>query len=393
MSLPLEGIRVLDLSRTLPGPYCTWLLADMGAEVIRVETPEQIAKYESTHFKKSVSSTQRKRLRAYEALARNKKSILLDLKKSQARDIIYKLAKESDVFVEDFRPGVIDKMGFGYKTINDINPRIIYCSISVCGHEGPYRGLPGHDPIALSLAGLLSLIGGSEQMSMLRHVPIGDITSGLHAAIGILLALRARDKDDQGQYVDISMVDSVMGFSIAAYQRYFTSGVIPEREENVCIGQWETKDGKYICTTNMEPRYWARFCKAMGREDFIPWQHDETKQEIMRSALKKIFRTKTRQEWFTILKEADTQVAPVYSLDEVPSDPHIQHRKMVIEVEYPEVGSVKQLGVPIKLSRTPGTIRRVASAAGENTEEILGNLEYTKEDIATLAAEGVIGRL
>jgi len=391
MPLPMDDIKILDLSRTLPGPYCTWILGDMGADIIRVEDPMQIEKHERMQFQGKLDDTQRKAFRVQESLLRNRKSLLLDLKKHEARQIICDLVKEQDVLVEDFRPGVMEKMGLDYETISKINPRLVYCSVSVCGQDGPYRGLPGHDPIALSLSGLLSLIGGSDQLPRLRNVPIGDITAGLNAVIGILLALRARDQDGQGQHVDISMVDCAMGFALSAYQRYFRTGIVPKTyADGADIQQWQTKDGKFICTTNMEPNHWTRFCETIGREDFIPYQYEPSKQASMIQTIREIFLTKSRDEWFDFLRKADTQVAPVYSFDETPNDPHIRHRKMIVDVDHPELGKVRHLGIPIKLSRTPGQIKKLAPMPGENTKEILDSLGYTKEQIEKLVEEGVI---
>jgi crotonobetainyl-CoA:carnitine CoA-transferase CaiB-like acyl-CoA transferase len=392
LSLPMDDIKVLDLSRTLPGPYCTWILGDMGADIIRVEDPKQIEKHEQMQFQGKLDENQRKKIRAQESLLRNRKSLLLDLRKPEACRIIFDLVKGQDVLVEDFRPGVMEKMGLDYETIHKINPRLVYCSVSMSGQDGPYRGIPGHDPIALSLSGLLSLIGGSEQLPRLHNVPIADITAGLNAVIGILLALRARDKSGQGQHVDISMIDCAMGLAISAYQRYFRTGDVPQRyPDSADIQQWQTKDGKFICTTNMEPKHWERFCETIGRPDFIPFQYDEPKQKDMIKAVQEIFLTKTRDEWFDILRKVDTQVAPVYSFDEVPNDPHIRYRKMIVDVDDPELGKVRQLGIPIKLSRTPGQIRKLAPAPGENTKEILNSLGYTKEQIEELIEDGVIG--
>ncbi|MBN1847467.1 MAG: CoA transferase [Deltaproteobacteria bacterium] len=390
MSLPMDDIKVLDLSRTLPGPYCTWVLGDMGADIIRVEDPKQIEKHEQMQFQGRLDEIQRKKIRAQEFLLRNRKSLLLDLRRPEARRIILDLVKEQDVLVEDFRPGVMEKMDLDYETIRKINPRIVYCSISMSGQDGPYRGIPGHDPVALALSGLLSLIGG-DQLSKLRNIPIGDITTGLNAVIGILLALRARDKDGQGQHVDIGMIDCTMGFALSAFQRYFRTGAVPGFSDSAGIHQWRTKDGKYICTTNMEPKHWERFCEAVGRPDFIPHQYDPSKQEEMIKAVQEIFLTKTRDEWFDTLRKADTQVAPVYSFDEVPDDPHIHHRKMILDVDHPEYGKIRQLGIPIKLSRTPGQIRKSAPIPGENTTEILDSLGYTKEQIQEWVEGGVTG--
>ena len=391
MKMPMQGIKVLDLSRTLPGPYCTWILADMGAEVIRVEDPAELSKMEKARGMAKVDDFQKQKMRTYDTLARNKKSLLIDLKSSEAREVIYRLAKESDVFLDESRPGVMKKLSLDYESINKINPRIVYCSISACGQNGPYRDFPGHEPIILALAGLISQTHNNMQVLGSPKFPVADIASGLYAVIGILLALWAREKDGNGQYVDISMLDCTMSFFFGTYQRLFSPSLFARfGQESLAIGIWETKDGKFICTTNMEPRHWERFCKELGREDFIPYQHDSTKHEIMLKSIKDIFLTRNRDEWFEVLRNADTQVAPVLEIDEVLTNAHVLQRNMVIESDHPSYGKVKQLGMPLKLSHTPGSIRHLGLAPGKNTIEILKNVGYKKQQINELLAKGII---
>ena len=391
MSLPLESIKVLDLSRLLPGPYCSWLLADMGAEIIRVEQPKEVAKQDAVFSRKKIDRKKREEIRAYDFLSRNKRSLLINLKEERAREIIYKLAQKSDVFLEDYRPGVMKQIALDYASIKKINPQIIYCSISLCGQDGPYRDLPGHDPIALSLAGVLSQLGQDGETPTLPGPPIGDIVAGLHAAVGILVSLNAREKEGHGQHVDISMVDCARGLLSMTYQRYFRDGFILKRGwKSPHIGIWETKDKKHICRTDMEPRYWANFCKAIGREDFIPYQHDLDRRETMIQTIREIFLTKGRDEWFEILRQAGSQAAPVYEIDEALLDPQALHRQMVVEIDHPNLGKVKQLDTPIKLSETPVSTRHMTPLPGENTEEILKQLGYTREQIETLTEQGVV---
>jgi len=391
MTLPLENIRVLDLSRLLPGPYCSWLLADMGADVIRVEQPGEIAKQDSVFGHQGIDQKTRKEIRAHEFLSRNKRSLLINLKEEQARHILYKLAKRSDVFIEDYRPGIMGKMGLDYENIKEINPGIVYCSISLCGQDGPYRDLPGHDPIALALAGVLSLFGQDKEKPSFPGPPIADILAGLHAAVGILTCLNAREKQGHGQYVDIGMLDCARGLLSMTYPRYFREGFIPKRGwKSPHLGIWQTKDGKFICTTDLEPKYWANFCKAIGREDFIPYQHDLSKRENVTRTIKEIFLTKERDEWFRRLRDAGSQVAPVYEIDEALLDPQAVHREAVLEIEPETLGKVKQLGFPIKLSETPGSVRSPAPLPGEHTEEIMGQLGYTRHEMDAFLKDGII---
>jgi len=392
MELPLENVKVLDMSRMLPGPYCTWLLADMGAEVTRIEQPSEIAKGDKAHNMTSVDSRQRRKTRAYDLFTRNKKSVLMDLKKKDAREIIYRMAKESDIFVEDYRPGAMERFGLDYEEIRRVNPQIIYCSISLCGQDGPYRRKAGHDPVVLALSGVLGQILDKDNIPVMPDpVPIADITAGLHAVIGILLALRVKEQEGRGQYIDIGMLDATMPLLAGVYQRYFRDGIKPERRgKQPYLGIWQTKDGKYICTTDLEPQYWINFCQAIGKEEFIPYQHDADKKEMIIETIRRIIETKTRDEWATLLHDAGTMVAPVYSIDEALQDPQVIHRQMVLEIEDPVLGKVKQLGMPIKLSETPGKIRFVAPSPGNDTGETMRRLGYSAEDIERLIKDGVI---
>jgi crotonobetainyl-CoA:carnitine CoA-transferase CaiB-like acyl-CoA transferase len=392
MELPLENVKVLDMSRMLPGPYCTWLLADMGAEVTRIEQPSEIAKGDKAHNITSVDSIERRKIRAYDLFTRNKKSVLMDLKKEDAREIIYRMAKESDIFVEDYRPGAMERFGLDYEQIRKVNPQIIYCSISLCGQDGPYRRKAGHDPVVLALSGVLGQILDKDNIPVMPDpVPIADITAGLHAVIGILLALRVKEQEGRGQYIDIGMLDATIPLLSGVYQRYFRDGVMPQRRgRQPYLGIWQTKDGKYICTADLEPQYWNNFCRAIGKEEFIPYQHDADKKEMIIETVRRIILTKTRDEWAALLAEAGTQVAPVYNIDEALQDPQVIHRKMVLEVEDPVLGKIKQLGMPVKLSGTPGKVRFVAPPPGADTEETMLRLGYSAGDIERFVRDGII---
>jgi crotonobetainyl-CoA:carnitine CoA-transferase CaiB-like acyl-CoA transferase len=332
-------------------------------------------------------------MRAHDFFSRNKKSLLIDLKKEGSREIIYRLAEKSDIFVEDYRPGAMERFGFDYERIKKINPQIIYCSISLCGQTGPYRRRAGHDPIALSLSGVLGQILSENRVPVMTDpVLVGDVVAGLNAAIGILLALRVKEQEGRGQYIDIGMVDTVMPLLGGVYQHYLRDGVIPERRGKTgYLGVWQTKDGKYICTTNLEPQYWENFCRAIGKEEFIPFQHDADKKKMLIATISEIILTRTRDEWVEALTEAGSQVAPVYAADETLRDPQVIHRQMVLEVEDAALEKkVKQLGIPIKLSETPGTIRRLASLPGEDTRETMESLGYSDGEIERLVQEGII---
>jgi len=383
MTLALEGIKVLDLSRTVPGPFCTMVLADMGADVIKIDAPG---------YQMGMLPDQEKQA-AYDFLSRNKKSIVLNLKTEEARGVFRKLATEADVVMEAFRPGVTKKLGVDYDTISELNPRIVYCSLTGFGQDGPYRDLPGHDPNYTSIGGAVGLTGDREGDPVIIRAALGDIGSALHAVIGILCALMARDKTGRGQYVDISMTDSVLSFLTVSLLRYFRDGFIPKRGwPSPTINVWRTKDGKFVSTGLIEPYFWERFCHALGREDLIPHQRakGEKLQEV-HSAIKETFLTKTRDEWFQIMKDADTCVSPVLELDEVVNDPQLLSRDMFPEFEHPTEGKVRQLGMPIKLSETPAKFRSFAPFIGQHTEEILQGLGYSEQQIEELRKSGAIG--
>ena len=382
MTLALEGIKVIDLSRTVPGPFCTMMLADMGAEVIKIEDPG---------YSLGMIPDQEKHA-AYDYLSRNKKSIALNLKSAGAKEIFHKLVTSADVVMEAFRPGVAKRLGVDYHTASKLNPRIIYCSLTGFGQDGPYRDLPGHDPNYTSIGGAVGLTGDHKGNPVIIRAAVGDIGSSLHAVIGILCALMARDKTEKGQLVDISMTDSVLSFMTVSLLRYFRDGFIPKRGwPSLSINIWQTRDGKYISTGLIEPHFWERFCRAIGREDLIPFHHAKgEKLHEVYGAIRETILTRTRDEWFQIMKEADTCVSPVLELDEVIKDPQLQHRLMFPEFEHPTQGKVRQLGMPIKLSDTPAKFRNFSPTLGQHTDEILKNLGYAEHQIEELRKSGVV---
>lgn len=387
MMLPLEGIRILDLSQHFPGEYCTCLLGDLGADVLRVDQPDRPGRSEEM-------------LSRNEVLDRNKRSIALNLKLPAAREILYKLVEGWDVVLEGYRPGVAKRLGVDYETLRGFNPRLIYCSISGYGQSGPYQQLAGHDINYMALSGILGLSGSKEGPPIIPGINVADLGGGtMFAAIGILTAIIAREKTGKGQYVDVAMLDGLLSWLSGIYAAtYLMRGIIPRRGELQLGGArpgynlYETADGCYITLGVLEPWFWERLCKALGREDFIPHQNasGERRQEVF-AAFRQIFKTKTRDEWFEFLREQDIEVAPLYSFEEVFADPQVLHRGMVVEVPRPNGGHVKQIGIPIKFSETPGTVRSAAPRTGQHTEEVLRGLGYPSERIEALRREGAIG--
>jgi len=396
--LALGGIKILDLTWQGPGPFCTMILGDLGADVIRVNAPLAV--------RVRASGEASKRDILYQAVDRNKKSIGLNLKLEKAQRIFYQLAEGADVVVEGFRPGVAKRLSIDYETINKINPRIIYCSITGYGQDGPYSNLPGHDINYISVAGALNLIGDRDGQPAIPLNLIADMGGGgMHAAVGILSAFIARDKTGKGQYVDISLTDSVISLLTTRAADYFRYGVTFKRGETALGGGYhyyniyETKDGKFVTIGCIEPWLWENLCQEIGREDFIPFHFEDDhlvrlpegkKREEISSYLKQLFRTKTRDEWFKILSRKNIPIGKVHSWDEVFTDPQVLHRKMLIEVEHPTEGKIKQVGIAIKLSDTPGEIKSPPSMLGEHTEEILAEIGYTRQGIDELRRDGAI---
>ena len=399
--LALEDIKILDLSGGYPPAFGTRILAELGAEVINIEAPAGAKR-------RREENEQERRASAYQTVNRNKKSIILNLKSEEARRIFYHLAEKADVIVDPFRPGVTNRLCIDYQTINKINPRIIYCSLTGYGQDGPYRDIPGHDINYLSIAGALNLIGEANSRPAIPLNLVADYAgAALHATIGILTALIARSKTGKGQFIDISYTDSVISLLTASpvAASYFRTNIVPKRGETTLGGGYphynlyETKDGKLITIGCLEPWLWENLCREIGREEFIPFQYvpdhhlhkpEDKKWQDISSSLKQVFLSKTRDEWFDLLSQKDIPIGKVYSLDEVFTDPQVLHRQMVIELEHPTDGKIKQVGIAIKLSDTPGKVRSLPPLRGEHTEEILTGLGYNKQRINELHQKGII---
>jgi crotonobetainyl-CoA:carnitine CoA-transferase CaiB-like acyl-CoA transferase len=391
---PLEGIRILDLTRLLPGPYGTMLLGDLGAEVIKIEEPEQgdYARWYPPHIRQVGSR--------HLLLNRNKKSITLNLKKPEGRAILLKMVEDgADVLIEQFRPGVMERLGVGYKDLEKVNSRLIYCSLTGFGQDGPYRDIAGHDINYIGIGGILGLTGPPGGPPAIPGVQIADLVAGgLYAVIGILTALTARQKIGRGQWVDISMLDGVVSLVPDGAALYFAEGESPRMGERRLTGglpqyqAYRTQDGKYLAVGALEDKFWANLARALGKPE---WAHEVPREKEARTAeireeMSRIFLTKTRKEWLDILMKEDTCVTAVHSLEETFSDPQVIYRKMVVETLHPRAGKIKQIGVPLKFSETPGEIRSPAPEFGEHTEEILKELGYQPEEIEGLKKKGVI---
>ena len=390
----LEGIKVLDLSRLAPGPFCTMLLSDFGADVLLVEAPQQFLSRRGPEERDEEAEQQELR---HDALRRNKRSIVLNLREDAGKEIFYSLCEDADVVLEGFRPGVVNRLGVDYETVSRINPGIVYCSLSGYGQDGPYRLMVGHDINYISMAGALGAIGRPGQKPAIPLNILADYAGGgTMAAFSISTALLARDRIGRGQYIDLAMSDGVLYLLAAAVSRMLAGGEPPRPGASSYSGAnphydvYETADGGYISLGAQEAHFWENLCDVVGREDFKPLQHETDRYPEIREHLAATFRQRTRDEWFDQLKETELCISPVYSLDEALEDPHNRHRGMLSSVAGPGGDQVAQIGVGPKLSETPGHPRGVGPSAGDQTDAVLEAIGYGAERIAELRAAGII---
>jgi len=390
MAPPLAGIKVLDLSRMGPGPFCTMLLGDLGADIIKIEQPG---------FGIIPLDVDEETWAAYYAMDRNKRSIVLDFKKSEARRIFHDLSATADVVIEGFRPGVAQRLTLDYETIRGINPKIVYCSLTGYGQDGPYRDLPGHDINYISIAGALSAVAVRNGHAAVPLNMLGDYAGGgLQAAFGIVTALFARARTGTGQLIDVAMIDGVISLLSWEASLFFAGGGVPKWGETPLTGGvpcghvYETKEGGFISLGCFEVKFWENLCRELGREDLVPYQFaaGDEKERVV-SELRQVFLSKTKGEWFQQLKSKEIPITPVYEIDEVFSDPQVLHRRMVVEVDHPRLGKVKHTGIGLKFSETPGEIVKTAPLPGQHTEEILTDLGYSRDRIDNLRETGVFG--
>jgi alpha-methylacyl-CoA racemase len=403
MSLPLQGIRVLDLSRLLPGGFCSLLLADFGADVLKVEDTGMgdYIRWSPPYYE-GAHETAKSAL--FLSLNRNKRSIRLDLKNERGREALLRLVREYDVVLESFRPGVLDRLGVGYERMREENPGIVYCAISGYGQDGPKRDASGHDMNYLGLIGLLGLTGERGGEPVQAAGQIADLGGGaLMAAFGILAALRERDGggpgsnspgSGQGQLVDVSMADGALSWLAMVAATYFADGNVPRRGELplagslICYRPYECADG-WVTLGALEPKFWQGFCRGVGREELIAAQF-ERPGSAAHEQVKEIFKGRTRDQWEAFARENDCCLEPVLELDEALDSELVGAREMVVEIDQPGADrAVRLLGVPVKLDRTPGDHARLPGPAlGEHTEEVLRAAGYSEQEVAELLADG-----
>ena len=378
----LAGLRVLDLSRLLPGGFCSLLLADFGADVIKVEDT-------------GMGDYLRADDAPFLALNRGKRSISIDLKKPAGRDVLLRLARDADVLLESFRPGVMDRLGVGYERLRAENPRLVYCAITGYGQDGPYAGRAGHDMNYLALTGLLHLTGEPDGPPIQAAGQIADLGGGaLMAAFGILAALRERDRSGEGQFVDVSMTDGALSWLAMVAARYLADGQVPRRGRTelagglICYRPYRCADG-WVTLGALEPKFWRAWCTGVGREDLAEQQFAPVGSDVHRE-VEALFARRTRAEWQAFNDEHDCCLEPVLGLDEALASELVRARDMIVEVDRPGAGPARVLGTPVRLSRTPASPPRPAPAHGGDTDAVLAEAGYAPAAIGALRDAGAV---
>ncbi len=393
---PLRGIWVLDLSRVLAGPFCSMNLADLGAEVIKVEMP---GSGDDTRAYPPYIGSQSS---YFMSANRGKKSITLDLKAKEGQEVLHRLAAGSDVVIENFRPGVTTRLAADYATLGKINPRLIYCSISSFGQTGPYAEKPGYDLIIQGMGGLMGITGEPNGPPVRVGVAITDLGAGMWATIAILAAIQARGRDGAGQYLDISMMDGSVAWMTYVAGNYFATGKAPPRMGSahpsiVPYQAFQASDGKSILVGGGNDRLFASLCEGLGLPDlpkdprFLGNESRVKNKAALIPLLEGKFLQRTRDEWIAALDKLGVPVAPVYTIDEIFADEQVKHRGLLVEMDHPELGKVKQIAPAVRMSSTPCVVESPPPLLGEHTEQVLKELAgYSDEEIRRLREKGTI---
>jgi crotonobetainyl-CoA:carnitine CoA-transferase CaiB-like acyl-CoA transferase len=393
--IPLDDIFVLDLSRILSGPFCTMMLGDMGATEVKVEPPPRgdDTRLWGPPFVNGISTY-------FLSITRNKRSIGLNLKSPEGQDVLWKLVDRADVLVENFRPGVLEKLGFGYDAVSRRNPRLIYASISGYGQTGPYRNRPGYDVVAQGESGIVDLTGEPDRQPVKVGASIADIVAGLYAYQGILLAMLARHRTGKGQRIDVGLLDSMISTLTYQAMSYFATGKSPTRMGTrhpsiVPYETFETRDG-FVNIGAANEKQWKNLCRALGFPElasdprFDTMAGRLTNYTELRAILDGALRKLTRAETFDLLAQYELPVGPINTVAEVLEDPHIHAREMVQELTHPEYGPLRYVGIPVKLSDTPGALQSPPPRFGEHNTHVLRELGYDDRAIESLASGKII---
>jgi len=391
MPPPLDGLLVLDFTRLLPGPFATQLLCNLGADVVKVEDPGV------GDYMRTVPPTVQGVSYPFLMVNRGKRSLAVDLKTEEGREILYRLVPRADVLVEQFRPGVMKKLGADYETLRRINPRLIYCSFSGYGQTGPMKDIPGHDLTFEAHAGILGVTGGPDGRPGIPGVPIADLASAFNAAFSILVALRTRDRTGRGEFIDVSIFDTAVSLMVLNLARYLATGEEPVAGETILTGSfpfyhlYETKDGRWMAVAAVEPKFWSRLCEVLGVPELEAAQfvNEHERADVVR-ILSERFRTKTLAEWESVFLTENLPVIGIRRVSEVVKDPQVTARSLLPLVEVPGLWPMKVLGHPAKHSDSMTHNPARAPAKGEDTEPILRSLGYSDEEIRTLARKGIV---
>ena len=393
--MPLEGVRVLDLTQIMAGPYCAMTLGDMGADVIKVEKPNggDDTRRMGPPFIGGESA-------AFLGINRNKRSVVVDMRTDGGREIVQELARRSDILIQNFRPGSLERMGLGYEQVREINPAIIYCTISGFGLTGPYARRGGFDLVAQGMSGLMSVNGHPGAPPTKVGAPICDLNAGVFATIGVLTAYVNRLRTGTGQHVDTSLLEAGIAYTFWESAMYFATGETPgpvgsAHRLTAPYQAFETADG-YINVGAANQANWERLCAAIGRDElagdprFIRPSDRMENLDALAKTLGETFARDTTERWLAALDAAGVPAGPIYAMNEVYADPQVRAREMVVETEHPAAGRIRNIGIPIKLSETPGAFRRPAPALGEHTDEVLREMGVSEERVASLRASGAV---
>jgi crotonobetainyl-CoA:carnitine CoA-transferase CaiB-like acyl-CoA transferase len=386
----LDGLRILELTQVMAGPFCGQVLADMGADVIKVEPPEGDSTRRSLGFRMRGEDTA-----AFLAVNRNKRSLTLDLKSADHRAIFHRLVRDADVVLENYRPGVAARLGADWETLSGVNPRLVYASVSGFGQTGPYAQRPGYDLIAQGLSGVMSVTGEPGGDPVKCGIPIGDLSAGLFCAVAILSAVVARERTGRGQRIDTSLFEGALALSIWETAELWATGRVPEplgsaHRLTAPYQALRTRDG-HVTVGGNNQRLWERLCAAVGRPELVSDPRFASNDERMAhraelvAELEAAMAARDTGDWVATLTEAGVPCGPIHDYAEVFADPHTQAREMEVEVEHPVEGTIRALGIPVKLSDTPGAIRRPAPLLGQHTEEILREAGFSGTEIEALS--------